>query len=92
MAAEAHRLFVPQYEPRAWAAYPGDGNEPVLEDAEVLRLLSGADDPHRSDRHHEHVEEIEASYAGDALAPARAVAIGAALASPFWLLAAAILL
>jgi hypothetical protein len=45
MAAEARRLFVPQYEPQAWAPYPGDGDERVLDDDEVLRLLSGAGGP-----------------------------------------------
>jgi hypothetical protein len=92
MAAEARRLFVPQYEPQAWAPYPGDGDERVLDDEEVLRLLSGAGGPVQSDQSREPVDAGEARYAGDALAPARAIAIGAALASPFWIIAAVLLI
>jgi hypothetical protein len=92
MAAEARRLFVPEYEPEAWAAYPSGSDERVLDDEDALRLLSGAADPFRSDHDHEYVGSIEVQYERDALAPARAVAIGAALASPFWLLVAIILM
>lgn len=96
MAAEARELFIPEYEPQAWAEYPTDGDERVLDDEEALRLLLGAADPFRSDHDYKHdhadVGTIEAQYERDALAPARAVAIGAALASPFWLLVAAILM
>jgi hypothetical protein len=92
VAAEARQLFVRQYEPEAWAPYPGDGDEHVLDDDEVLRLLSGASGLIRSDQSLEPLDAGEAHYPSDALAAARGIAIGAAVASAFWLIAAAVLM
>jgi hypothetical protein len=90
MAAEARALVVREYEPQAWAAYPGDGDERELDDEDVLRLLSGETGPTQLD--HEHVDQLVAQQSHDALVPARGIAIGLALVIPFWLLVAALLM